>query len=55
MSNRKNDLEAERNSIWAFIESVEKEKKQTFLDAFDTVDTGNQKNIYQDEWRQRMA
>jgi len=38
MSNRKNDLEAERNSIWAFIESVEKEKKQTFLDAFDTVD-----------------
>ena len=38
MSNRKNDLEAERNSIWAFIESVEKEKKQTILDAFDTVD-----------------
>jgi hypothetical protein len=28
MSNRKNDLEGERNSIWAFIESVEKEKKQ---------------------------
>ena len=39
MSNRKNDLEAERNTIWAFIESIEKEKKQTFLDAFDTVDT----------------
>ncbi len=38
MSNRKNDLEAERNSIWAFIESIEKDKKQTFLDAFDTVD-----------------
>ena len=38
MSNRKNDLEGERNSIWAFIESVEKEKKQTFLDAFDTID-----------------
>jgi len=39
MSNRKNNLEAERNSIWAFIESIEKEKKQTFLDAFDIVDT----------------
>ena len=38
MSNRKNDLEAERNTIWAFIESIEKEKKQTFLDAFDIVD-----------------
>jgi len=38
MSHRKNDLEAERNSIWAFIESIEKDKKQTFLDAFDTVD-----------------
>ena len=38
MSNRKNDLEAERNSIWAFIESIEKDKKQTFLDAFDIVD-----------------
>ncbi len=38
MSHRKNDLEAERNSIWAFIESIEKEKKQTFLDAFDIVD-----------------
>ena len=38
MSNRKNDLEGERNTIWAFIESIEKEKKQTFLDAFDIVD-----------------
>ena len=38
MSNRKNDLEAERNSIWAFIESIEKDKKQTFVDAFDIVD-----------------
>ena len=38
MSNRKNGLEAERNGIWAFIESIEKEKKQTFLDSFDIVD-----------------
>ncbi|SVE61549.1 uncharacterized protein METZ01_LOCUS514403, partial [marine metagenome] len=38
MSSRKNELEAERNSIWAFIEGIEKDKRQTFLDAFDTVD-----------------
>ena len=38
MSSRKNELEGERNSIWSFIEGIEKEKRQTFLDAFDTVD-----------------
>lgn len=38
MSDRKNSLEGERNSIVRFIESVEKEKRQTFLEAFDKVD-----------------
>ena len=38
MSSRKNDLEEERNTIVSFIESIEKDKRQTFLDAFDTVD-----------------
>ena len=38
-SSKKNMLEKERNTIVAFIESVEKDKRQTFLDAFDTVDT----------------
>ena len=38
MSNRKNELEEERNAVVAFIESIEKDKRQTFLDAFDTVD-----------------
>ena len=37
-SSKKNLLQNERNSIVAFIESVEKEKRQTFLNAFDTVD-----------------
>ena len=37
-SARKNELEEERNAIWSFIESIEKEKKQLFLEAFDTVD-----------------
>jgi len=37
-SSKKNLLEKERNSIVAFIESVEKDKRQTFLNAFDTVD-----------------
>ena len=37
-STRKNELEEERNAIWSFIESIEKEKKQLFLEAFDTVD-----------------
>ena len=37
-SSKKNLLEQERNKIVSFLESVEKEKRQTFLDAFDTVD-----------------
>ena len=38
-SSKKNMLEKERNTIVAFIESVEKDKRQTFLNAFDTVDS----------------
>ena len=38
MSSRRNELEKERNSIVKFIEEIEKEKRQTFLDAFDIVD-----------------
>lgn len=38
MSKRKNSLEEERNSIVRFIEEIEKDKRQTFLDAFDNVD-----------------
>jgi chromosome segregation protein len=38
MSERKNDLEKEKNAIIKFIEDIEKDKRQTFLDAFDTVD-----------------
>lgn len=38
MSTRKNSLEEERNSIIKFIEDIEKDKRQTFLHAFDTVD-----------------
>lgn len=38
MSTRKNELEEERNTIVKFIEEIEKDKRQTFLDAFDKVD-----------------
>ena len=38
MSARKNSLEEERNGIIRFIEDIDKDKKQTFLDAFDIVD-----------------
>jgi len=38
MSDRKNELEEERNAVVSFIESIEKDKRQTFLDAFDIVD-----------------
>jgi chromosome segregation protein len=38
MSTRKNSLEEERNSIVRFIEGIERDKRQTFLDAFDKVD-----------------
>ena len=39
MSERKNSLEQERNRIVSFIEDVEKDKRQVYLNAFDTVDT----------------
>ncbi|MDE0091374.1 MAG: chromosome segregation SMC family protein [Thaumarchaeota archaeon] len=35
---RKNSLESERNSIVRFINKIEREKRQTFLDAFEVVD-----------------
>jgi chromosome segregation protein len=38
MSTRKNSLEEEKNAIIKFLNDVDKEKRQTFLDAFDTVD-----------------
>jgi len=38
MSTRKNSLEEERNSIVKFIEDIEKDKRQTFLDSFDQID-----------------
>ncbi|MGH9922279.1 MAG: hypothetical protein ACRD38_05965, partial [Nitrososphaerales archaeon] len=38
MSARKNQLESERNSIVRFIEDIEKEKKQIFMEAFQKVD-----------------
>jgi chromosome segregation protein len=38
MSARKNSLEEERNSIIKFLDDVDRDKRQTFLDAFDTVD-----------------
>ena len=39
MSDRKNMLEEERNRIVSFIDDIEKDKRQKFLDAFDIVDT----------------
>ncbi|MGI0007122.1 MAG: chromosome segregation protein SMC, partial [Nitrosotalea sp.] len=38
MSSRKNELEAERNSIVKFIEEIDKGKRQTFLESYDKVD-----------------
>ena len=38
MSTRKNELEEERNSIVKFIEAIDKDKRQTFLEAYDKVD-----------------
>jgi len=40
LSVRNNELEKERNSIIAFIESVESEKKKVFVTAFDKVSQG---------------
>jgi chromosome segregation protein len=37
MSARKNQLESERTSIVRFIEDIEREKKQVFMEAFDKV------------------
>lgn len=37
MSSRKNQLESERNAIVRFIEDIEREKKQVFMEAFDKV------------------
>lgn len=37
MSSRKNQLESERTSIVRFIEDIEREKKQVFMEAFDKV------------------
>lgn len=39
MSTRKNHLEEERNSIVLFVEEIDKEKKNVFLEAFKKVDT----------------
>jgi len=38
MSTRKNELEEERNSIVKFIEEIDKDKRQTFLESYDKVD-----------------
>lgn len=39
MSSKKNALESERNKIISFIEGIEKDKRQKFLDAFNIVNT----------------
>ncbi len=38
LSEKKNQLEEERNSIVRFIEQIDSEKKQLFLDAFSSID-----------------
>jgi chromosome segregation protein len=45
MSNRKNQLESERNSIVIFIEEIVKEKKGVFMDAFNKVDNDIRKTF----------
>jgi chromosome segregation protein len=47
MSNRKNHLETERNSIVLFIEEIVKEKENVFMDAFDKVDNDIRKTFSQ--------
>jgi chromosome segregation protein len=47
MSERKNELETERNSIVFFIEQIDKEKKALFMDAFKKVDTDIRKTFCQ--------
>ena len=43
MSTRKNHLEQERNSIVLFVEEIDKEKKNVFMEAFKKVDTNPRK------------
>jgi chromosome segregation protein len=45
MSNRKNHLEMERNSIVIFIEEIVKEKENVFMDAFNKVDNDIRKTF----------
>jgi chromosome segregation protein len=45
MSNRKNHLEMERNSIVLFIEEIVKEKENLFMDAFNRVDNDIRKTF----------
>jgi chromosome segregation protein len=47
MSNRKNHLEMERNSIVLFIEEIVKEKENVFMDAFNKVDNDIRKTFSQ--------
>jgi chromosome segregation protein len=45
MSTRKNHLEEERNSIVLFVEEIDKEKKNVFMEAFKKVDTNLRKTF----------
>ena len=45
MSTRKNHLEQERNSIVLFVEEIDKEKKNVFIEAFKKVDTNLRKTF----------
>ena len=45
MSTRKNHLEEERNSIVLFIEEIDKEKKNVFMESFKKVDTNLRKTF----------
>jgi chromosome segregation protein len=45
MSSRKNYLESERNSIVVFINEIDKEKKDVFMDAFNKVDSDIRKTF----------
>lgn len=45
MSTRKNQLEEERNSIVLFVEEIDKEKKNVFMEAFKKVDTNLRKTF----------
>src|SRR5918994_4387691 len=45
MSSRKSHLEEERNSIVLFVEEVDKEKQNVFMEAFKKVDTNLRKTF----------